>query len=175
MWWVNIKWGGQDTEKSKSKIKRGSTRENAVFTRSQIPKFSKKTDKKSEPQRILLHALAHAQWNRTAPLWRQTSYSVSIKCTQSHTSQSHLIYRRGRQASWVRHRVSQPHSNTRLLTLIHRKLCEWAGKMIGKYSQAIRPQLENSHLPCWLSSMLWNEYYSKNQSMLCVWTWKAIN
>lgn len=56
-----MKWGGQDTEKSESKIKRGGTRANAVFMRSQIPKISKKTDQKSEPQRILLHILAHAQ------------------------------------------------------------------------------------------------------------------
>lgn len=135
----------------------------------------KKKDKNSEPQRLLLHTPAHAQWNRTPPLWRQTSHSVSIKWTQSHTSHSHLIYRCGRQASWVRHRISQPHSKTRLITLIHRKICEWTGEMIGKYSQAIRPQLENSHLPCWLSGLLWNEYHSKNPSMLCVQTQKAIN
>lgn len=87
--------------KIREQNQRGGTRVNAVFTRSQNPKFSKKSDKKSKPQRNLLHTLAHAQWNRSAPLWRQTSYSMSIKWTQSHTSQ-HTSYTavEGRPPGW---------------------------------------------------------------------------
>lgn len=113
----------------------------------------KKTKRKSHKEFVHTYSHTHCRNEKPPNGGKLRGHSVPIKWKPASHSVVTPHTPPWKAASYVRHPVSQPCSNTGLLPLIHSKVCEQERK-ISKYPQEIWPQLEDSTLAL-LTVYLW--------------------